>query len=146
VGRYGHNNIKLGFMKGFKLREGAVASSIAHDSHNLIAVGIDKKDMVKSINTIIEMNGGLTIVKDNQVLVKLQLPIAGLMSDKPVEEVVKKLNKFRTILRRLGCSLNSPHMILSFMALTVIPEIKLTDKGLFDVEKFGFVDLIKEGD
>jgi len=140
--RYGHNNLALGFIKGFKLKEGAVASSIAHDSHNIIAIGLDKKDIVRSINTIIEMQGGLTVVKNNQVLVRFPLPIAGLMSDKPAEEVVKKLNKFHRILKELGCTLNSPLMILSFMTLPVVPEIKLTDKGLFDVEKFCFINLI----
>ena len=141
--RYGHNNLALGFIKGFKLKEGAVASSIAHDSHNIIAIGIDKKDIAKSINTIIEMKGGLTIVKNDKVLIKLPLPIAGLMSDRPAKELVKKLNKFHKNLKKLGCILNSPIMILSFMALPVVPEIKLTDKGLFDVEKFDFINLIR---
>jgi adenine deaminase len=144
--RYGHNNIAMGFIKGFKLKIGAVASSIAHDSHNIIAIGVDKKDIAKTINTIIDMQGGVTIVKNNKVLIKLPLPIAGLMSDKPAEKVVEKLNKFHSILKGLGCQLNSPLMILSFMSLPVIPEIKLTDKGLFDVKKFGFIDLIKEDD
>lgn len=142
--RYGHNNLALGFIKGFKLKEGAVASSIAHDSHNIITIGVDKKDIAKSVNTIIEMQGGLTIVKNNEVLIRFPLPIAGLMSDRLAEEVVKKLNKFHTILKELGCTLNSPLMILSFMALPVVPEIKLTDKGLFDVENFDFIGLIRE--
>jgi adenine deaminase len=142
--RYGHNNLALGFIKGFKLKEGAVASSIAHDSHNIISIGVDKKDIARSINTIIEMQGGLTIVKNNQVLIRFPLPVAGIMSDQPAEEVVKKLKKFHIILKELGCTLNSPLMILSFMALPVVPEIKLTDKGLFDVEKFNFIGLIKE--
>jgi adenine deaminase len=146
VERYGHNNLAMGFIKGFKLKMGAVASSIAHDSHNIIAIGIDKKDIAKTINTIIDMQGGITIVKNNKVLIKLPLPIAGLMSDEPAEKVAKKLNKFHTILKGLGCSLNSPLMILSFMSLPVIPEIKLTDKGLFDVKKFGFIDLIEKED
>lgn len=142
--RYGHNNLALGFIKGFNLKEGAVTSSIAHDSHNIISIGVNNKDITTAINTIIEMQGGLTIVRDNKVLIRLPLPIAGLMSDKPAEQVVKKLNEFHTILRELGCTLNSPIIILSFMALPVIPELKLTDKGLFDVKKFSFIDLFKE--
>jgi adenine deaminase len=142
--RYGHNNLALGFIKGFKLKEGAVASSIAHDSHNIISIGVNNEDINTAINTIIKMQGGLTIVRDNKVLIKLSLPIAGLMSDKPAEQVVKKLNKFHIILKKLGCTLSSPTIILSFMALPVIPELKLTDKGLFDVQKFSFIDLFKE--
>ncbi len=142
--RYGHNNLSLGFIKGFRLKEGAVASSVAHDSHNIISIGVNDEDISKAINTIIEMQGGLTIVRNNQVLIRFPLPIAGLMSDQTAEQVVKKLNKFHVILKKLGCTLHSPLMILSFMALPVVPEIKLTDKGLFDVEKFCFIDLIRE--
>jgi len=142
--RYGKSNLALGFIKGFKLKKGAVASSIAHDSHNIIAIGLDKKDIVKAINAIREMQGGITVVKNDRILIKLPLPIAGLMSDKPAEKVVEKLDKFHAILKELGCTLNSPLMILSFMSLPVIPEIKLTDMGLFDVEKFDFINLIAE--
>jgi adenine deaminase len=144
VERYGHNNIALGFIKGFKLEKGAIASSIAHDSHNIISIGIDKEDITKAINTIINMQGGLTIVNNNQILIKLPLPIAGIMSDKPIEKIVEKLNMFNRILENLGCSLMSPFKILSFMALPVLPEIKLTDMGLFDVKQFCFIDLIIE--
>ncbi|UCG95117.1 MAG: adenine deaminase [archaeon] len=140
--RYGQNNITLGFIRGFGLKEGAVASSVAHDSHNIVAIGLDKKDVAKAINTVIEMRGGINVVNKGQVLVKLPLPIAGLMNDKPAKENAEKLDRFNNILKELGCKLNSPLMILSFMSLPVIPEIKITDRGLFDVEKFGFIDLI----
>ena len=142
--RYGHNNLALGFIKGFKLKEGAVASSVAHDSHNIISIGVNKKDITRAINTVIEMQGGLTIVRNDQVLIRLPLPIAGLMSDKPAQQVEKKLTRFYLILKALGCTLNSPLMILSFMSLPVVPEIKITDKGLFDVEKFNFINLTQE--
>ncbi len=142
--RYGNNNLALGFIKGFMLKEGAIASSVAHDSHNIISIGFEKNDITRAINTVIEMRGGLTLVRNNQVLIRIALPIAGLMSDKPAEDIVKKLNRFYLILKALGCTLNSPLMILSFMSLPVVPELKLTDRGLFDVEKFGFINLIKE--
>lgn len=143
VERYGNNNIANGFIKGFNLKKGAIASSVAHDSHNIIVIGTNAKDMARAVNLIHENKGGLAVVFDNEEEL-LKLPIAGLMSDKDVFTVSNKLEKINNIVRELGCSLESPFMTLSFMALLVIPELRLSDKGLFDVDKFSFVDLIIE--
>ena len=133
-------NIGLGFVSGFGLKRGAFASSVAHDSHNIIAVGANNKDILAVVNKIIEMQGGLSIANNSEIY-GLQLNIAGLMSEKPVSEVNNKLNFLHEKLKNFGVKVEAPFMALSFLALPVIPELKLTDKGLFDVEKFKFVDV-----
>lgn len=134
-------NIGKGFVKGFGLKKGAIASSVAHDSHNIICVGVDDKSIFNACVEIVKMGGGLTIVEGNKTLGKLPLPIAGLMTDRPLEYVVKELKKLITISKKLGCVLDDPFMTLSFLALPVIPELKLTDKGLVDVNKMKLVGL-----
>lgn len=143
IERYGHNRMSVAFVKGFGLKKGAIASSVAHDSHNIIAVGTNCRDMVKAVNTLIDMKGGLVAVDGNKA-VKLELPIAGLMSTENVDIVNKKLKKINDFVKNLGCKLKAPFGTLSFMALLVIPELKLSDKGLFDGKNFNFVDLVKE--
>jgi adenine deaminase len=137
-------NIGKGLIKGFGIKEGAIASSIAHDSHNIIAVGVDDYDILKAVTTINKMGGGIAIVKDGTVLEFLELPIAGLMSNKPIEFVSAKIKSLTDASRALGTTLTDPLMTLSFMALPVIPSLKLTDKGLVDVERFEHVDLFVE--
>lgn len=137
-------NMALGLVKGFGLKKGALASTIAHDSHNLIVVGVKDEDILCAIKEIEKIKGGIVAVEGGRVLGKLSLPIAGLMSDKPVTEVKKKLEELHKIARKLGDKTNRPFMVLSFLALPVIPEIKLTDKGLVDVKKFSFIDLFEE--
>ena len=139
--RYGNNRIGLGFITGFNLKNKTIASSVAHDSHNIVAVGADNKDIAKAVNTIKEMQGGLVIIKNNKIVAKLPLPIAGLMSTETAKKVAEQLN---TMHQNLKSNLNSPFMTLSFMALPVIPELKITDKGLFDVKKFNFINLIEK--
>lgn len=135
-------NVGKGFVAGFGLKQGALASTIAHDSHNIICVGANYDDMASAINEIKAIGGGLVVVKDNKVLESLELPIAGLMSDKSAEIVAEKTKKVNAAAKSLGCALGAPFATLSFLALPVIPSLKLTDKGLVDVNQFKFVDLI----
>lgn len=134
-------NIGLGFVKGFGLKRGAIASSVAHDSHNIIVVGTNDKDMIYAIMEIIRLRGGLVAVVDEMVLSELPLEIAGLMSSEPFERVEHKMRDLASAAREMDCVLERPFMTLSFMALPVIPELKLTDKGLVDVGQFSNVPL-----
>ena len=129
-------NIGLGLVKGFGLKRGAIASSIAHDSHNIVAAGTNDKDIFAAVKEIERLQGGLVIAAEGQVLSALPLPIAGLLSDEPLETVVERLESLEAIASDLGCPLTSPFSTLSFLALPVIPELRLTDLGLVDVETF----------
>ena len=140
VNRYEDAPPSLGFIKGFGLKRGAIASSVAHDSHNIISVGANDTDMCRAINVIIRNNGGVSVVDDDMEKV-LPLPIAGIMSDSNYEEVSRSYGELDRLSKALGSPLNAPFMTLSFMALLVIPEIKLGDRGLFDVNRFQFIDL-----
>ena len=135
-------NIGLGLVKGFGLKRGALASSIAHDSHNIIAVGASDEDIYTAIKEVEQLQGGLVVVADGKVLASLALPIAGLLSDQPLEVVVAKLADVEKQARGLGVTLPAPLATLSFLALPVIPELKLTDLGLVDVTEF---KLVKRG-
>ena len=134
-------NIGLGFVSGFGFREGAVASSVAHDSHNLLVVGMNNLDMAFAVNKLAELGGGMVAVKDGEVTGIVELPIAGLMSDKPVERVNEQVEKLHRAWVELGCTMASPFMTMSFLALPVLPELRITDKGLVDTQKFQFVEL-----
>ncbi len=135
-------NIGKTFVKGFCLRGGALASTVAHDSHNIICVGANYVDMAYAVNTLEKMGGGMVVVKDNHIVESLELPIAGLMSRETVEHVDDKMKTLNSAAQNLGCKLVAPFMEMSFLALPVIPKLKLTDKGLVDVEKFEFVNPI----
>jgi adenine deaminase len=143
VNRYEISRPAVGFIKNIGLKKGAMASSVAHDSHNIIAVGTNDDDILNAINLIIEEKGGLAVVNgiDTDVL---PLPIAGIMSKKPAEEVAEAYHRLSQKVGELGSPLRAPFMSLSFMALLVIPSLKLSDKGLFDGDKFQFVDVIVE--
>jgi adenine deaminase len=132
-------NIGLGMVKGFGLKNGALGSSIAHDSHNIVAVGTSDEDIYTAIKEIERLNGGLVAVADGKILAGLSLPVAGLLSDKPLEEVVKELEKLDKVAAQLGAALVSPFSALSFVALPVIPELRLTDLGLVDVNEFRLI-------
>jgi len=132
-------NIGLGLVTGFGLKRGALASSIAHDSHNIIAVGTNDEDIFTAIKEIERLRGGLVIAAGGKVLASLALPIAGLLSDEPLETVVSKLEKLEQLAKDLGTTLPSPFAALSFLALPVIPELRLTDLGLVDVNEFKLV-------
>jgi adenine deaminase len=138
--RYRQSKPAVGFIRNFKLQRGAIASSIAHDSHNLIAVGVEDSDIVTAINRLIEQQGGIVLADKNEVD-GLPLEIAGLMTHKPAEVVSEQYKHLTNRARELGCKFVSPFMTLSFMALPVIPELKITDQGLFDVQKFQYTDL-----
>jgi adenine deaminase len=133
----------VALIRGFGLKQGAMASTVAHDAHNIIVVGADDKDMLAAAHKAADMGGGLAVVRGGEVLAALPLPIAGLMSDKPVAEVNKALESVVLAARGLGCSLESPFATLSFMALTPIPELKITDQGLFDSLHFTFTPLFE---
>ena len=143
VERYGGNTISNAFIKGFGLKKGAIASSIAHDSHNIVVIGYDSQSMAEAANTVIENKGGIAVVSED-FSDSLSLPIAGLMSNEDAFDVADKLDILHKMAFALGCNLNSPFMTMSFMALLVIPSLKLSDKGLFDGDGFEFMDVIKE--
>jgi adenine deaminase len=134
-------DIGKGLVRGFGLKAGAIASSVAHDSHNIICVGTDDKSIFTACVGIVKSGGGLCVTRGGKVLGKLSLPIGGLMSEKPLLTVNNDLENLINITRKLGCKLPDPFMQLSFLALPVIPELKLTDKGLVDVVKFKKVEL-----
>ncbi len=142
LSRYRNDAVQVGFIKNIGLKKGAIASSIAHDSHNIIAVGVSDKDIVEAVNRLVENKGGI-VVGTAEDLLDLRLEVAGLMSTRSGEEVASRYHLLNEKARELGTSLNSPFMTLAFMSLLVIPELKLGDKGLFDVTKFEFVELFK---
>jgi adenine deaminase len=137
-------NIGRGFVRGFGMKRGAMASSVGHDAHNITVVGTNERDMAVAVNAVRRIGGGQVVVNESKVLARVELPIAGLMSDKPVEEVSSELEMLHRAARRLGIGLESPFMHLSFLPLAVIPKLRITDKGLVDVEKFKLVDLMVE--
>ena len=137
VNRYFEAPVSVAFIKNFGLKHGAIASSVAHDSHNIIAVGVDNAAICKAVNALIEHKGGLSAVTDDTIDV-LPLPVAGLMSTDSCAIVAEKYTQLIQRTRAMGSTLTSPYMSLSFMALLVIPSLKLSDKGLFDGEKFQF--------
>lgn len=143
VNRYQPAAPAVAFIKNFKLKEGAIASSVGHDSHNIIAVGVDDDSIVKAINLLIEEKGGVSAVSSTQQMI-LPLPVAGIMSAEDGYEVAKKYTAIDKLSKQMGSTLNSPFMTLSFMALLVIPQLKLSDLGLFDGEKFEFTSLFQK--
>lgn len=140
INRYKDTQPSIGFIRNFGLKKGAIGSSVAHDSHNIVSVGVDDKDICRAVNIIIKNKGGISAVCGDTEKV-LPLPIAGIMSDLSYKEVSKGYTELDKFAKELGSRLRAPFMTLSFMALLVIPEIKLSDKGLFDVSKFVFIDL-----
>ncbi|WP_366656918.1 adenine deaminase [Fodinicurvata sp. EGI_FJ10296] len=138
--RHGRNgNVGRGFVRGFGLSGGALASSVGHDSHNICVVGADDGDMAVAVNRLIDLGGGFAAVRDGQVVADLPLPIAGLMSDRPFEEVEAALRRLRDAVRDMGCALSEPFLQLAFLPLPVIPHLKITDMGLFDVDRFELI-------
>jgi adenine deaminase len=133
--------VGCGFVRGFGLREGAFASTVSHDAHNLIVVGVSDEDMAACARRLAELGGGLVAVRDGTVLAELPLPAAGLMSDRPAAEVAARLGDLRREARSLGVTVRTPFMALSFLGLSVIPSLKITDRGLVDVDRFELVPL-----
>ncbi|MDD5088697.1 MAG: adenine deaminase [bacterium] len=142
IERHGRSgSIGRGFVRGFGLARGALASTVAHDSHNLICAGLSDSDMLRAIRVLADGGGGLVVVADGRTLAHLPLPIAGLMSDQPASTVVNALANLHEAAQAIGCRLSAPFMALSFLALPVIPHLKLTDRGLVDVDQFRLKDL-----
>lgn len=138
LNRYHKAKPSVAFIKGIGLQQGAMCSTIAHDSHNIIAVGVEDEDIVEAINLVVEHKGGIAFVnKDDKDI--LPLPIAGLMANEKIEQVAKNYDRINKKVKTYTNKLNSPYMTLAFMALLVIPEIKISDKGLFDVTRFSFI-------
>lgn len=134
-------NVGLGFIRGIGLKHGAIAGTVAHDHHNLVVIGSDDISMVAAAYAACAIGGGLVVTSGERILAKLPLPVAGLMSDRPIEEVRVAYDALLAACKQLGSPLHDPFMAMSFMALEVIPSLKLTDKGLVDVEAFRLVDL-----
>ncbi|MCB2197347.1 MAG: adenine deaminase [Bacteroidetes bacterium] len=143
VNRYRDEKPQVGFIKNFNLKKGAIAGSIAHDSHNIIAIGTNDQDIVKAVNTIIENKGGITAVEGDHSK-SLVLNVGGLMSTQEADEVADKYHQAHAMAKDFGSDLTAPFMTMAFMALLVIPELKIGDKGLFDVSKFEFTSLFVE--
>jgi len=143
IERHGKNgNIGQGFVSGFGLKSGAFAQSIGHDSHNVVVTGTNHADMAMAANAIKEMKGGIVLVQDKEVLDSLSLPFAGLLSPDPVEEVALELDGLHGTIKEMGCTMPAPFITHSFIALPVIPKLRLTDMGLFDVERFEMIDVV----
>jgi len=138
--RYNDAPPSAGFIRGFGLKHGAFASSVAHDSHNIISIGTNDEDIMEAVNEIVKLKGGLA-VSDGGKINSLQLNIAGIMSDKPCKKVAAEYEHLSGLVKEMGSSMSAPFMTLSFMALLVIPELKLSDRGLFDGSRFQYVPL-----
>jgi adenine deaminase len=137
----GTGRVGLGFVRGFGLQRGAIASSVAHDAHNVVVVGMNDASMAAAVRRLANRGGGIVVVDGADVLAELPLPVAGLLSDAPLEEVVARSHELAAAARELGCTLEAPFQHLAFLALSVIPSLKLTDRGLVDVDSFELVSL-----
>jgi len=140
----GTGRIGRGFVKGFGLEHGAIASTVAHDSHNVIAVGTNDEDLCRAMNRLREIDGGFAIADGNRILDELPLPIAGLMTSLKASHIARKVKELKETSAQLGCNLRNPFMTLSFLTLPVIPKLKITDYGLVDAEELKVVDLFFE--
>jgi adenine deaminase len=137
----GTGRVGLGFVRGFGLQRGAIASSVAHDAHNIVVVGMNDASMAAAVRRLANRGGGIVVVDGAEVLAEQPLPIAGLLSDAPLEKVVEQSHLIAAAARELGCTLEAPFQHLSFLALSVIPSLKITDQGLVDVDRFELVEL-----
>lgn len=145
VERYGKTGgIGTGFVKGFQLKEGALAYSMSHDHHNIVVVGVNDEDMAAAVNRIAQMKGGLAAAKDGRVMASMELPVGGLMSELPAGQVEVQLDRMNEAAASLGCGLPAPFMTLSFISLPTVPELGLTDKGLVDVLAHRLIATVEE--
>lgn len=133
--------LAVGLVKGFGLKSGAIGSTVGHDSHNAVGVGTCDIDMQVAFEWLKSVGGGFCAVKDGRVLAGVELPIAGLMTDRPLSEVYTQMKKLKSVTKKLGSGLHEPFLQLAFLCLPVIPDLKITDKGLVDVNKFERVSL-----
>lgn len=137
----GTGNIGFGLVRGFGLRSGALASTVAHDAHNIVVVGVGDGDILRAIREIVRLRGGLVVVDKGKVLASLPLPFAGLMSDRPARAVAGRIEALHRAARQLGVKIGEPFSAMAFLALPVVPELKLTDRGLVDVKRQEYTDL-----
>jgi adenine deaminase len=137
----GTGRVGLGLVRGFGLRSGAIASTVAHDAHNLVVVGVKDDDMLRAVRRLTDTGGGVVVVDSGIVRAELKLPVAGLLSDASLEDVIEGSNRCVEAARELGCELASPFQSMAFLALSVIPSLKITDRGLVDVDRFELVPL-----
>ncbi|MCF7811722.1 adenine deaminase [bacterium] len=137
----GKGGFAVGFIKGLGLKKGAIGSTVAHDSHNIIVAGVDDQSIINTVRALVNSGGGQVVVNGNEILSLLPLPIAGLMSDNSAYEIAENENDLIAAAKHIGCPLDEPFMTLSFLALPVIPKLKLTDRGLVDVGKFQLISL-----
>jgi adenine deaminase len=137
----GTGRVGLGFVRGFALRSGALASTVAHDAHNVVVVGVKDDDMLRAVRRLTDTGGGVVVVDGGIVKAELKLPIAGLLSDASLDEVISASQACVDAARSLGCELPSPFQTMAFLALSVIPSLKITDRGLVDVDRFELVPL-----
>ncbi len=135
-------NIGLGFVKGFGLKKGALASSVGHDAHNITVLGVERDEMAAAVGEVQKSGGGQVAVLNGRAIAKVELPIAGLLSEKSAEDVSREVEALNLAARRLGARLKSPFMTMAFLSLPVIPKLRITDKGIVDVEKFAIVNLL----
>ena len=138
---HGSGRVGLGFATGVGLKRGAFASTVAHDAHNIVLLGVDDGDLAACVRRLAELGGGIVVAEGGRIRGELPLPVAGLLSDRPLEEVAERLERLEEMLAGMGVAIPSPFMAMSFLALSVIPELKLTDRGLVDVGKFELVPL-----
>jgi adenine deaminase len=136
--------VGLGFVKGFGIRRGAMASTVAHDAHNLLVIGTNDEDMQIAASALVESEGGMAVVADGELLGRVELPIAGLMNDLSCEEMSRKVDGLESAWEKIGCEIESPFMTMALIALACIPEIRLTDRGLVDCRTFTFMNLFAE--
>ncbi len=142
IERHNHTGkVGLGFVHGLGLKRGAIAGSVGHDCHNVTVAGVSDAEMRAAVRAVKDLGGGLVAVLDGEVIANVPLPIGGLMSDQPVEVVRAQMDTLLDHVKELGSPHHDPFMHLGFLALEVIPKLKLTDQGLVDVDKFDFVDL-----
>jgi adenine deaminase len=137
----GTGRVGLGLVRGFGLQRGAIASTVAHDAHNVVVVGMNDASMAAAVRRLANRGGGIVVVDGAEVVAELPLPVAGLLSDAPLEEVVERSHALTAAARELGCTLETPFQHLAFLALSVIPSLKITDRGLVDVDAFQLVPL-----
>ena len=128
-------------MRGLGLRAGAIASTVAHDAHNIVCAGVDDGDMARAVQRLAELGGGMVVVRDRGIRAELPLPVAGLLSDAPLDRVLEQTETLLAAARELGTPLDAPFDALAFLTLSVIPELKITDRGLVDVGRFEIVPL-----
>jgi adenine deaminase len=140
----GTGRVGLGFVRGSGLKHGALASTVAHDAHNIVVVGVHDGDMVRAVRRLADIGGGIAVVERGATRAELALPVAGLLADAPLAEVIEKSLACNDAARELGWTGATPFLTLAFLALSVIPSLKITDRGLVDVDRFELVPLRAE--